>query len=88
MKELKTITVKPSTKYELFADGESIGEFAKTSEWNGMRELKNADGTIIVSSEESVVDKMLSGIMGDEEEAKAASVIKVSPDLALKLFRS
>ena len=83
---MKKVTIRPARKYEVLIDGESIGEFTKTSEWNGMVEMKEGTTYIIVSMPDRRFTDMLNAMMGTVEESCEAVVVKASPSIAAMLI--
>ena len=81
---MKKITIRPAKKYEIFADGESLGEFTKTSEWNGMAQFEKKDAMLILDLP-SDFTTFINRIMGDDDTEMEATVMKLSPSLAEKV---
>lgn len=77
--ELK-IEITPIEKFEVKINGESIGEFAAESTWDGMVKLRGQQGIIIASAERNIVDKMFNGLFDNDKKA-CFEVVKISPSL-------
>jgi hypothetical protein len=80
------VVLKPKTVFTVETeDGKILGEFTQCSEWNGMRELKNSLGTIIVNSDSSGLDVFFQMFKRPEGQSESADVVKASPDLIARM---
>lgn len=74
------IEITPVEKFEVKINGKSIGEFEKTSSWEGFVKLQSSQGQIIAADERSMIDKMFDGILNTEKQS-SFSVVKITPNL-------
>ena len=74
------IEITPIEKFEVKVNGKSIGEFNKTSSWEGFVKLESRQGQIIAADERTLIDKMFDGVLNSEKQS-SFSVIKITPGL-------
>ena len=76
------ITAKKKASYEIFLDGENLGEFKVASEWEGFLKLVSSKGTIIASKgDHNSFENIISMITGQETGEREFDVIMISPSL-------
>lgn len=75
-----SVEVIPVKRVEVKFNGISLGEFDNKSSWEGMTKLQNKDGIIIIDDNETMIDKMFSGMFGNEDK-KTHLVLKITPSL-------
>jgi len=67
-------------RYDVKINGDSVGEFKKESEWNGMSDLVMGNESIVVDGlEEGIFDNMFKGVTNNK--TKKCNVVKISPGL-------
>jgi len=79
-----TIKLEPLRRFKVTINGVDIGEFQKTSDWEGLFKLQNSKGQVIIAADsESAFDKIFRDIFNPRpnEKQHEYSVVQLTPDL-------
>ena len=80
------VIIKPVKSFMVETeDGRKLGLFTKSSEWNGLADLRQGGEKLIVATGETPFDEMISGLFGTPEASKSVPVIQATGKISAQL---
>ena len=80
------VEIKRIETYEITYKGEKLGDFKEVDEWNGMVQLKDPRGGMIIIRPDGGINRLFDRLFNDKE-AKSVSAIIMSKDVIEKTSR-